>query len=159
CVRCAQHIDEDQMVLLPTAGIAEEQTQADQMPWLVRKKIGFFRAWFITLWRVLVNPARLPRTTPADSSVGQASRFMLLTFGLAMFVSMLPLAILVAVFVRGRGPGMSMLFGFGLPGLLISLVAVPLWGLLAHLILRITGRPALGPGATVRTMCYASGAC
>lgn len=162
CVRCGHHIDEDQMVLLPTAGVAEEQTQVDQMPWLIRGKIGFFRAWWGTLWRVLFNPARLARSTPADSGVAQGWLFMLVTLGGAMLIGVLPMGVFMYLVSGGRAPMWSMMFGLGgiaLPALLLSLIAVPLWGLLAHLLLCITGRPALGPGATVRTMCYASGAC
>src|SRR4051812_7864561 len=38
CVRCGHHIGMDQMTLLPTAGVAEEQTRTDTVPWLERRK-------------------------------------------------------------------------------------------------------------------------
>ena len=46
CVKCARQIHMDEMVLLPTEGIEEEQTKAHTMPWMERKKRGAVRAWF-----------------------------------------------------------------------------------------------------------------
>ena len=38
CVSCSNHVHMDEMVVLPTAALEEEQTQVEQMPWLDRAR-------------------------------------------------------------------------------------------------------------------------
>src|SRR5262249_33322413 len=46
CVKGGRHIHMDQMVLQPTEGEKEEQTEWDTLPWTARAKIGSVRGWF-----------------------------------------------------------------------------------------------------------------
>jgi len=159
CVRCAQPITMDQMVLLPTAGVSEEQTLVDHMPWLERKKRGTLRAWITTVWRSMFEPIRLARSIPADSSIFQAWWFATLSHALFMATSLAPMGVLVLV---TGGPAGAMAMGaFG--GMALGMVIfwalfIPLWGAAAHAVLWATGDIALPVGASVRTVCYASGA-
>jgi predicted RNA-binding Zn-ribbon protein involved in translation (DUF1610 family) len=38
CVKCGQRVQMNEMVLRPAAGVKEEQTKPNPMPWLERKK-------------------------------------------------------------------------------------------------------------------------
>ena len=63
CVKCAKFIDMDQMVLLPTEGVTERQTQVTVVPWVERRDRGWFAAFFVTLglffflWFMISLPA------------------------------------------------------------------------------------------------------
>src|SRR5262245_42651268 len=60
CVKCAQPIDMDQMVLLPAAGTPEDLTRPDEIPWTV-KRTPWLRAFFGTLGLGMFQPARMGR--------------------------------------------------------------------------------------------------
>ncbi len=75
CVSCHRHIHMDEMVLLPTEGIEEEQTKVDTMPWLERDKRGAVRAWFASVRMALVTPGRLIHTVPESTPVSSAVWF------------------------------------------------------------------------------------
>jgi hypothetical protein len=79
CVRCRRHISMDEMLLLPTEGVAEKQTQPEPMPWLDKSFGNPIRRWWGTLWRGVFLPARLLRATPDNSSSGAALGFALLS--------------------------------------------------------------------------------
>src|ERR1044071_4725792 len=46
CVTCHQRVHMDEMVIEPAAGMAEDQTRAERMPWLERNEPGPVKAWF-----------------------------------------------------------------------------------------------------------------
>src|SRR5262249_20107232 len=157
CVRCGRALAMDEMVLLPTEGVQEEQTRIDRMPWLERGKIGFFRAWGGTIWRVMFNPGELARMTPPDASVWSAWWFGAMTLAAALMMTFGPFMLLMIVASPGRGMGFGVATGIGAVALIamgIVAVAMPLWGVLAHLVLLFTGQTPHGLGATVRTLCY-----
>ena len=166
CVSCGRHIHMDEMVLLPAAGIEEEQTQTDRMPWLERKKRGFFRSWFSTIGRSMITPGRLMRSVPAGSSVASAWWFAIWTNTLILLVSLAPLVILqiamVAQFTGGGGPPKGA-FGAVLAAMLIMLlvgmiVGIAVWGCITHGLLRLTGPTFTTLGGTYQAICYSSGA-
>jgi hypothetical protein len=163
CVRCHHHITMDQMVLLPTAGVQEEQTKTDIMPWLERHKIGRLKGWFQTVWRSLFEPTRLAQATPPESSPLPAFWFAFLTTVLFSIPAVLPIGLifLFAVAAAGRGPRAAGLTGFSLFAIsLIVLVTLllPIWAAATQILLRLTGSTYAGYGVTLRTLCYASGA-
>src|SRR5574341_95612 len=58
CVKCGRHIHMDEMVVLPTSGVEEEQTKVEHMPWLDPSR-GWVKAWLSTIGMALVRPMRL----------------------------------------------------------------------------------------------------
>ena len=163
----------DEMVLRPAEGVAEEQTQVDHMPWLERRERGRFRAWFSMVGLALVQPGKLMRGTPPQSSLGQAWWFAILTTSLITFVSVIPLVAFMIVplaFVRagpgGQGPGPGMFLGvvagslgmMAAAGIVFIVIYIALWGAVSHGILAITGKTAEGIGRTYQALCYSAGA-
>lgn len=158
CVRCQQPVTMDEMVLLPTEGVAEEQTGNEIMPWLARRQIGFFKGWFRTVGMALGRPGRMLELTPVESPLGSALWFALL----AMLV----------VTLFGCSPWVALIFGFGAGSpqdvlqiamavgiFAASLVAIFfLWGAIAHGMLKITGGSAHGISRTYQALGYSSGA-
>lgn len=165
CVRCHQHITMDQMVLLPTEGVHEEQTRTDSMPWLERRQIGRIKAWYQTILRVLFEPTRLARSIPADSSAAQAWWFAILTNALFASLAAVPfmaIFLFAAVATTGtRGPGPAAVLFLPMAmfaGLMAFAIALPVWAAAAHALLRCTGPTQSGLSVTLRSLCYASGA-
>lgn len=166
CTSCGRHIHMDEMVLLPAAGIEEEQTQIDRMPWLERKKRGFFRSWFSTIGRSMITPGRLMRSIPAGSSVASAWWFAIWTNTLILLVSLVPLVIFqIVVFAGFAGSGGPPASAFGaipavmlIMALLGTIVVIALWGCLTHGLLRLTGPTFTTLGGTYQAICYSTGA-
>jgi hypothetical protein len=168
CATCHRHIHMDEMVLLPTEGVKEEQTEVDTIPWLVRAKIGRVRAFLSTIGRALFEPGRLARVTPEGSPVGPAWGFSILANVACVALGALPALVLFPLIFLTAGPrGASagaasfLLGGFAFVFVLaMACLAVlyPLWGFVAHAVLRVTGPTKGGTAASVRTLCYASGA-
>jgi len=168
CVSCGRHIHMDEMVLLPTDGVEEEQTKIYQMPWLERKERGLIRAWLATIGMALVSPIRLINTVPVHSPAGPAWLFAILVnlpaslFGPALFVLPMMLGLAAAAAFGGRSGGAGM-FLLGsvcwlLGGVVLAALWIGIWSLLTHGILRLTG-PTAGPlGRTMHGICYSSGA-
>lgn len=159
CVRCGRHIRMDEMILLPTEGVREEQTEADVMPWLRWQQIGAVKAWASTLWRSLVDPVRLARTMPGEGGTLWAMCFAGLS--VALF-SVLTVAAIVA-FALFAMPGGGGANAFEAIGWFLGMIAVvafgvlPSWGLAAHGILRMGGATGQTMGASVRAASYCGG--
>ena len=180
CVSCRRHIHMDEMIVLPTEGVEEDQTKANTMPWLERRSKGAIKAWFSTVGRALVAPGRLIGSVPNDSSVGSAVWFALFTNALIYFVGMISLMIFPLILAlsmsattgpgggpMGPGPprGASMAIGMvaGMGGFgVIAFVAVSAFMLVtavvAHGLLRLTGPTESTIGRTFHAICYSSGA-
>ena len=180
CVSCGQQIHMDDMVVLPTAGVDEEETKIDPMPWLERRRKGAIKAWFATIGRALVAPGRLIRSVPIESSVGSAVWFAILTNAIILLVSLttaMVVPVILALSMSRMGPagggpmgpgppgganralGMAAAFGgFAVGGFLFVSVFMLLTGLVAHGLLRMTGRTASTMGRTLHAVCYSAGA-
>ncbi len=165
CAKCGRAVGMDEMVLRPAAGVEEEQTGVERLPWPERNRRGFFRAWLATVWMAMVAPSRVPLLLPEDRTRRQAWGFMLLTNGATLGLGMMLPIIGVASFFAfaaagGRGSGV---FGFVL-GLLIAIVAtfalsvifVLLWAAVTHGIARRTGGERRF-GDTAEALCYSNG--
>lgn len=168
CVSCFKPVTMDECVLLPTAGVAEEQTRADDMPWLERSKRGIPSAWFATIGRSMVAPSRLMKGIPVSAPSG-------IIFGSATLAVFLALAVLpFFVLIGGIGVGVagsttqkaanilgSMAGGFG-----VALLSVIVGGFLllaittlcAHGVLRITGAVPHPLRRTCQALTYSAGA-
>lgn len=163
CVSCNNAVDMDDMVLIPTEGLHENQTKADEMPWLARKDIGFTKGLFGTLGRSMAAPAPLIRLTPVNSSWLDALFYVTVT---QVFINMLSIGAFILIgigaVIFGRGGGAmapaivtfaATALGMILAGSLFSL----LWAGATHLTLKLTGPTQTGVGRTLQSICYSSG--
>lgn len=155
----------DEMVLLPTAGLEEEQTRVDVMPWLDRARLGTAKAWFSTVKMALLQPQQLMDLVPRRGSLGQALRFG--TFSTALILAIGGVAILAAFLlpVVVSGPSDSVLWRIPVALavaagvlLLVVLGGLFLWTAASHVLLRLTGRTDQGMGRTCEALCYSSAA-
>lgn len=163
CVGCGRHIHMDEMVLLPTEGVEENQTRIENAPWLERAKRGRVRAWLSTVGMALIRPARLMEMLPDDGATGQAMLFGIVTTLLLVPLALWPFFLLPLVFlVSGLGSvGFGEMAALMLAGIVASavvLVSMFVWGLTIHGLLRITGETAGGLGRTYQAVFYGSGA-
>ena len=174
CASCNRRIHMDEMILLPTAGVEEEQTRVEDMPWLERKRRGFFRAWVQTIGRAMTTPGRLMRGLPATSPNRAAWGFCLssnLLFALTGLTPVLVFPFIIGFMAArapgGGGPGVAappiLAFaiggvGFLVAGVVISLLLILIWGAIPHGLLRATGQVAYPIGQTYQALCYSSGA-
>jgi hypothetical protein len=158
----------DEMVLLPTAGVEEEQTQVDQMPWLLRARIGFLRGWLATIGMALIHPIRLMRSVPKNSPSGQAWWFAVVTNTLTWGTGFGPIMlfpILVGVLSPSATarpiPVLALLTVVGVMVLTAAggtVAFLAAWGAVAHGLLRATGGTAGTIGRTYQAIAYAAGA-
>ena len=167
CAACGRHIRMDEMVLLPTAGLEEDQTRVDRMPWLDRERCGFFKSWFLTIGRSMVSPGRLMRSVPPDSPAHKAwwyavwtnTPIMLLSaggvvlFGLVLVSQVLGGGVWAAL--AGLGAVLCVALLLAVVG---TVVGIAIWGGLAHALLRLTGPTAGRLGYTCQAICYSTGA-
>ncbi len=156
----------DEMVLLPAAGLEEEQTEAVRNPWLERREHGFFSGLFRTIWMALIRPKELASMTRAAEHRGnEAWKFAILVNMLVALVGVAQIFLLSA--------GMGLMFGGG-PGVLgwfviVGIIAVVMllasvvgtalwiliWGGVTHLLLN---RAARNLRKTYQALCYGTGA-
>ncbi|MBX3402565.1 MAG: YIP1 family protein [Phycisphaeraceae bacterium] len=164
CVSCGRSVDMDDMVLLPTEGVREEQTKVEMNPWLERDKRGFFRAWLSTTLKSLGTPNRLMEATPDSASTLQSAWFALITNGVYVCTGLLlPFAALMVFILFGAGGGGFGGMAGGLTVFYLGIVAAVLigafiWAAAAHLVLVLTGPVAAGIGRTTQCMLYSSAA-
>jgi hypothetical protein len=146
----------DEMVLLPAAGIEEEQTAPPLLAWLERADRGFFRSWFSTIGWAMVRPGQLMQSVPAASSLPEAWWFVILTHIPILLLAIGSLVIFpYAMGMSGVGFGFSI---FALVVLAGTIVFVGLWGAVTHGMLCLLARPASGPRRTYQALCYSGGA-
>lgn len=169
CASCGMHVQMDEMVLRPADGVDEIQTRVEHAPWLERSERGFIRAWFATVGLAMVNPPKLMRGTPRDSSAASAWGFALLTnavaFGsTALFMSLVFLAMMLFWGMGGGAPdvmaGAFMLIP-AFVGFVVHMLVLVLWGPVTQGLLRLTNRRRTRlerMGRTYQALCYASGA-
>jgi hypothetical protein len=155
----------DQMVLLPVAGFEEHGTELERPPWLERRNIGRVRAWFRTVGQSMVQPFRLMRSVPVDSSTGDALWFATVSNFIYACGLVLPWIVLMLVSMAwGWGGGgartFEAAFACFIPcGLLIGwLLWTLLWVAATHILLRISGPVLAGTDRTYQAICYSSGA-
>lgn len=182
CVTCRQSIDIDEMVLLPAEGVTEFQTRREGVPWVDGrdKGEGLLKRWLKTIGMALVNPGQLGAgirsTHPAWAAFAFSSLTMLLTWiVLGVFMGLwmgLVFGIGRASAPAGGGGAGAMPPGFpagptfalstagavAIFGAVAWIIALVLWALIAHVILKITGPTAAGLRRTLDTIYYASGA-
>jgi predicted Zn finger-like uncharacterized protein len=161
CVSCGQFIRMDEMVLLPTEGVAEAQTRAEVNPWIERRATGVVRAWFATIGRAMTAPASLMQATPVEYPTASALWFALLTQ--AIFIACAGGLLMCPVLIFSRGTGAAAgAVGVTIASFLVALLGLLLymvvWSAATHGLLRLTG-PVDSPfGRTMQCICFSSGA-
>ena len=163
CVNCQQHVDMDQMILLPTEGVTEEKTRLMFNPWCDDKEErGALSRWWQTFAKSLTSPARLMEATPATSSSLAATSFFFMNLMMVLLPTMLMLVVLFAVLAFSAG-GMQKLSGLFFVGagitlgfVAIAFVVMLAWSAVTHVLLRMFGKPAYGYGRTFQTFVYTS---
>jgi len=173
CVQCGRHITLDEMVLTPAEGVADHQTKVGSNPWLERHRTGRFKGWCATIGQALVSPNRLAQGTPENSSLGQAWWFGIITCAVTFGISLVPamcFGLGMPLFMpQGGGPAgapsagifaammagavtFAIFFGF-----IFTLVFAGLWGLVTHLLLRMSGSGHGPLRVTMQSILYSSG--
>ncbi len=163
CVKCAHHIEMDQMVLIPAAGIDERRTQARINPWTDRLTRPKFRDWLKTTLMSMGAPAALILATDPGvkrrRTLGYASLTAALASALSIVMPFLVLApFLVPLGINAQGVMAIAVWVLGvlLTGLMMY-VFVPLYALVAHAVLR-GGKPRAGFRMTMHAVSLSSGA-
>ncbi|MCH8344325.1 MAG: hypothetical protein IH983_10085 [Planctomycetes bacterium] len=164
CSNCGNRIHMDEMIVAPADGITEQQTAVDRMPWLERGQGRVFKAWFAMIKWAMIEPHRVIRATPADTSIGRAW-----LFGLVTAVIFLTFGAYIPLLVYGTavsfGPGQSGFSGLwfsigGIATIVFGSLAVGLyilaWAGIAHGILRVTGGTAHTFRRTCHAICYSA---
>jgi hypothetical protein len=169
CVNCRQPVEMDQTIVVPAAGVDEELTSAERMPWLDDSP-GFFRRWFKTIGWSMTSPSKLIAGTALTSSLGRAFWFAFLTLSLYYAAMIIPLCGVVAfsalsALSRGRtgGPAMfsGMFVGFAIwavTAILVTLASFLFWAFISHALLRVGGPTEGGLRRTMQCFLYSSGA-
>ena len=170
CVKCGNAIDMDEMVVLPTQGVDERDTQPNRVNWPDRHTCGFWKAYFVTLGRSMGTPQRCMEAAPPTSSLGAAWRFSMFTDLLVMLLGYGGIVVLFAVIGvmaagGGRGGGGAGAWApmLGCGGVMIAIVLLTgqLWGLLhglsAHLVLVASGPTEHGLSRTMQATWYSAG--
>ncbi|MCW5777250.1 MAG: YIP1 family protein [Phycisphaeraceae bacterium] len=169
CVRCGTRIDMDEMVLLPTEGVAEERTIPDEMPWL-SKSMGFFSRWWKTVLRGATQPARIVHLTQPESSAVTATWFLVVTHAVIGLLSVLTIVgffVLMGLFagMGGGGPGVGPTLVASFVGVALAVVGSVigaivlawLWIAVSHGLLLVTGGTTHGIGRTAHAILYTCG--
>ncbi len=167
CVKCGKHIEMDEMVLRPAAGVDERLTSPQWIAWLERKRIGRYKGWRDTVTASMVRPQVLAASLGPEVRLGQAAWFAILTsafiYGLGGFFCG-GFGIWAPLMMAGGSPGIA-IFGIvaGMCGwlaisLLMIILAMGAWGGIAHVILRMTGGTAHPYARTQELVFYSCGA-
>ncbi|MCX5688711.1 MAG: Yip1 family protein [Planctomycetota bacterium] len=162
CVTCSRHLKMDEMVLLPAAGIAEQLTRGESMPWIERARLGRLAAWFSTFSKALSSPERLIAITPTERPFTEALWYALSVMGLFFSINMgiffVPNLLVPSSLVPRHG-FMGVVLGaaigiFGLAAIIIA--AVLLYTASVHLMLMITGGTDRPFRRTLQCTCYSA---
>lgn len=168
CVSCGKPVTMDECVLLPTAGVEEEQTKVDEMPWFERSKKGVIAAWFSTVGRSMVAPGRLMDAIPEGAPSGFV--FGTVTTFLISLMAILPFFVLVGgvgTMVGGGGGRRAMnvfasvaggAVGTVVGALVGAAILLALWVVCAHAMLKLTGETAHPMKRTCQALSYSAGA-
>lgn len=158
CVKCGRHIHMDEMILLPTKGVEEQQTWTVQLPWTQRPSKGFFKAWIGTVWLSMTNPAPMMGAAVRDSTVGNAWSFALTTWAVVLIIGIgIPFAIISGVVPVGGVSSLLPMFMGAATTALVPILGLCIWGLLTHGILRATGGCERSIGMTFQALLYSAG--
>lgn len=162
CVKCANPITMDRMVLVPAAGIDERRTRARGNPWTDRGGRPRVRDWFQTTLMSLGMPGALILATESRVSLRRSLAYASLTAALASVFSivmpfLLLAPILVPLGVNANGVMALAIWALGvLLSAMLMYVFVPVYALIAHAVLK-GGNPKGGVRMTIHATALSSG--
>lgn len=154
CVRCGAHVHMDETVLVPTEGVHEDRTLQGANPWLDQRR-GFLGRFFAGIGHAMVKPTAMARGTPMDSGLGKAAGFAMLVNVAAYSLCWAPQLALSLVGGAGMLGGTLVLVG---GSVVAATVGLWVWGLLAHLMLKLTGATSGTLRHTFLALYYSAGA-
>jgi len=161
CVSCGRAVTMDEMVLLPSEGVQDEQTHLrEPVPWLVREKIGFFRGWIKTVFAGMGAAGKLARSLPQDSRARQALWFAALTLIVSALVA--ATAFIGFFSLTGGFSAARAVSDMGTAALVVTalrLASLLVWGVCVHGLLRLLGVSHARLGRTFQYLCYTCGPC
>ena len=171
CAGCGRNVRENEMIVRPVEGVDEADTHNISAPWIDRRGDTRWHAFLTTTGLALVQPHRLMRGVPVNSSVGRSVGYAMVvaicTWIIAL-VPMLALFFMLPFALGGLGGGItvgqSMLVGVIQLGVMIvflwmlTMAFIAIWTVSAHLILTLTGGASESIGRTCHALCYSSGA-
>jgi hypothetical protein len=162
CVKCSHHIHMNEMILLPTEGVREDQTRGIVVPWLQPWPpgiLGGIKTWWRTFSLSLSQPGNFGAAVPASSPLFTSLWFGFITILVLHSISTIPIGILQLVFSGMGGP-------FGTPGILevlmvifpviITIIGGLLAGCLAHAGMKLTGGTDYPLSRTLQAVLYAT---
>lgn len=167
CRACGTHIRMDEMALVPREGVSESGALVALLPWLDRRRIGFFRGWFTTIRLVMIRPFEAARRVRGTGQVRRALWFAIFSnfvFGFVGFAGLILPFMLLAVISSGRVPVAALFWMLASLALLMLVpmfayaLLISLWSVTAHVALRLTGPAPRSFRTTMVMLCYASGA-
>ena len=159
CVKCKQHITMDEMIVQPTAGIAEESTQQDPLPWNDKRRRWAFTRFFSTIGWSMGRPIALGRALQREVRIGRALFFACIVSG-ASGAWLLPFVVATTL---GRSTS-SIIYDI-LPGVAIflaictfgTIATVLLWALVAHALISMGSSAHRSVGTTISAVAYCFG--
>lgn len=164
CVKCGTAISMDEMVLLPAAGVEEESTEPQSVPWLDRRGMSAIGAWWATTKMSITKPGDLIDGVLQSDRAGRDFSYAALNCLIASMATIAPIMLLPLV-LPGTGSAGRLLVVFLLTtvigsalSVLVYLIGALLWSWVGHLFLRLTGPTRAGGERTRQAVLYGSGA-
>ncbi len=167
CVSCSRPITMDECILLPTEGVAEEQTKPVRMPWLERADSNIFKAWWQTTMMSMSAPVRLMKAMPVETSGWRAFWYAALTSTGYNLFSIVPCCLFVALvpFLAGAGGGgrggalnmLGVLAVMAAGTIVFNIAYIGLWILSTQGLLRLTGPTPHTTARTSQALSYSCG--
>lgn len=160
CVKCGRHIDMDEMILRPAAGVEDKATEGTIVPWRQREVQGRYKAWRDTVIAALVRPHRLGSALGDEVHFWEAAKFGMTT---NLIILMLGSGFVFApiFLIGGVGWGGGQILFVSIYLVVVTVLCVAMlfvWGGVAHFVLRMTGGMAFGFSRTMETVMYSTGA-
>jgi predicted Zn finger-like uncharacterized protein len=155
CVRCSRHITLEEMVLLPTAGVQEQETIGDAHPMREPGRHGILR-WLSTVAMSMFAPMKLISVTRPAGDTELALKFLSITLVIPSAVGVASIYGVTALLGGGRATDMIQASAAYLVGIMVVGLAVVIWIASMHGLLRVTGSQ-LGFDRTIQCAAFASG--
>ncbi|MDX2117513.1 MAG: Yip1 family protein [Planctomycetota bacterium] len=162
CVQCAAPIEMDQMVIEPTAGVKDEQTLRELMPWTDKNVPRGFKKLFGQIGWGMARPTDLGTALSRGEVRAMPSLLFALLLAWASGLTFLPI-----VLMSGLGRSWDRMVQEALEGLAWYVVGgailmgglILVWSAIAHAVLMIGNRQRRGFGVTLAATAYCSAPC
>ena len=155
CVQCGQDVPAQKFRAIPLRPDAVA-VDPQSVPWESRQTRGFWRAWWETWKLTCFNPTALGKQLGTGQPWWGALGFAAITHGLSSLVG-LSLAIVVVLVDFAQNGAMTWSNLTMFVGWFIMIVLLLLTVMVAHLVVRITGKHHGDWHVTARAICYSQG--